>query len=82
MFIRRFMERVVSLLRIYWNHEPVWSSPSPPLEGAGQRRPLGIWLLELLWSLVFGIWSFRRRAFESSDGATPFHSSLKSLPLE
>src|SRR6476469_910876 len=39
------------------DHEP--SSPSPPPEErAGERRPFGIWLLEVFWDLEFGIWSF------------------------
>jgi hypothetical protein len=44
----------------HWNHEPICSSPSPPPEErAGERRPFGDWLLELLWDLEFELWSFR-----------------------
>src|SRR6267142_3762070 len=47
---------------LHCDHQPPWSSPSPPLEErAGGRRPsFGIWLSELFWDLGFGIWSFPR----------------------
>lgn len=46
---------------VHWDHQPARPSPSLPLqERAGEKRPIGIWLLEFFWDLELGIWSFPR----------------------
>jgi hypothetical protein len=89
-YVRRSWVRCLGSLNVQATYTGPFSHPVllPLLHrrrGPGERRPFGIWLLELFWDLGFGIWSFPPRFMQtriSCDRNPPANERWGERPRE